>query len=773
MASSVRYFALFACLALLASPGEAAQTLVEEILVTAQKREQEIQDVGIAVTAFSGDQIKQLGFQNSIDIVAHTPGMTFGTPTAEGNNANLALRGVALNDFNDNNESPVAVYIDEVYVSAIAGATFQLFDIERVEVLRGPQGTLFGRNASGGLAHFITVKPGDEYEGYIDVTLAENSQIKSELAVNVPFGERVAARVSLAQNKFDGYVKNRVPGIDDPNDADSVAGRIQLAVEASDAIDLLFNYHRAEEDSLDGSWQHQATQQGGPELLSIPLPADVVNPNPDVGTCPGCDIFEYRDDDGDPWAGDYDRDGPLTIKNDGFSGRIEWAINPNLTLTGISAWESYDRLFGEDTDLGPYPGIVPTFESDIDQFTQEIRLAGDAGRLRWTAGLFYFESEVKGLIDLGAFDLDPPAPSCRVGACEPPAEEWLIYYQAHYDQDTESWAVFGQAEYDLSDRFTLIAGLRYTDEERDLEFFAEDLAGFPSTPEPDGPGLPNDIYLDFTSATVGDLTQNDSDNVTGKIELDWHASDDMLVYGFVARGVKAAGFNTGLLDENGIFNTVTPEQVPVDEEELTSYEVGLKSTFAGGRGRLNLSAYYYDYKDFQAFAFANLGQIIFNTDATVNGAELELVLSPTDRFEALFGVGWIHEAEAEDIQSPVDTIRDRDMVLAPELQLNTILRYTMPVGGGSLTAQWDGFYQTEQYFDIQNHPVSESDDYSVWNARLIYNSPDERWTVTGWVNNVFEEEYLVYTFDFTASFGYNQLGYGRPRWMGLTAAYRW
>ena len=146
----------------------AQSMLIEEIVVTAQKREQSAEDVGIAITAFSGEQIKQLGFQNSIDVVAHTPGMTFGTPTAEGNNANLSLRGVALNDFNDNNESPVAVYVDEVYVSAISGATFQLFDIERVEILRGPQGTLFGRNASGGLAHFITVKPNyEEFEGYI------------------------------------------------------------------------------------------------------------------------------------------------------------------------------------------------------------------------------------------------------------------------------------------------------------------------------------------------------------------------------------------------------------------------------------------------------------------------------------------------------------------------------------------------------------------------------------------------------------------------------
>jgi iron complex outermembrane receptor protein len=739
----------------------AAQALVEEIVVTAQKREQAMQDVGIAVTAFSGEQIRQLGFQSSVDIVAHTPGMTFGTPTAEGNNANLALRGVALNDFNDNNESPVAVYIDEVYVSAIAGATFQLFDIDRVEVLKGPQGTLFGRNASGGLAHFITVKPRDEFEGYASLTLADNDQINSEAALNVPIGERVATRLSVAQNYYSGYVDNRVPGVDDPNSADSWAARGQVLFEVSDAVEVLLNYHEARNDTLDGSWQHQATQASG-EFgdVNIPLPRDV-----DLyDTGPGNDVFGYRDTDGDPWSGDYDRAGQLKVENDGMSANVTWDLSEGLTLTSITSTDDYTRLFGEDTDLGPTPGLVPTFESDIEQFTQEIRLAGNAERMRWVAGVYYFESEVNGKVDFGAFGTGT-ARTCSDGACRPPAPdvEWPIFYHADYDQDTESWAVFGQVEYDISDAFTAILGLRYTDEQRDIEFLAVDLVvdDFP----------PDDVFLDFTTPAVGDLTENDSDNWTGKVELDWRPAEDVLVYGSVGRGVKAAGFNAGLLDENGVFNSVTPEQVPFEEETLTSFEVGVKSSFADGMARLNASAYYYDYQDFQAFAFQNLGQIIFNTDATVNGAEVELTLSPIEPLEMLFGVSWINEAEAEDIPSVADRFRDRRLVLAPVWQFNTILRYTFPLAaGGSVALQWDGFVQTETYFDIQNHPISKSDDYSVWNARVV-NSPDDAWTLTGWVNNVFEEEYLQYTFDFT-TFGYNQLGYGRPRWAGLTASYR-
>ncbi len=459
----------------------AAEALMEEITITAQKREQPLQDVGIAVTAFTGQQIQQLGFTNSIDIVAHTPGMTFGTPTAAGNNANIALRGVALNDFNDNNESPVAIYIDEVYVSAIAGATFQLFDLDRVEVLRGPQGTLFGRNASGGLAQFVSVAPGKEFEGYGNLTLGQNGQVKSELAVNVPINDRVAARLSIAQDQYDGYVHNRVPGVHNPNDADNKAGRLQIGWDITDDLYFLGKVHGFRTDNRDGSWQHQSTQSGaGPNGdVNIPLPADEENPNPLVANGPGNDVFGYRDTDGDVWAGDYDRDGPLKIENYGYSGRFNWNITPNLELTSITSWDHYTRMFGEDTDVGPTPGLAPTFDSDIDQWTQEFRLAGSSDRTNWVAGLFYFNSNVHGLIDLGAFALTPTAPECRNGPCLPPGTEWTIFYNANYHQDTESVAAFGQMEYDITDTITLIGGLRYTDEKRSLTMSRKTSSDFP------------------------------------------------------------------------------------------------------------------------------------------------------------------------------------------------------------------------------------------------------------------------------------------------------
>ena len=189
--------------------------VLEEILVTAQKREQNLQDVGISVSAFSGQQLAELGMLSVSDIVAQTPNVTFVSPFGEGNNIAFTLRGVGLNDFSEHNEAPGAVYVDGVYQGTLAGANFQLFDLDRVEVLRGPQGTLFGRNTSAGLVQYITRKPGDEPEARAELTVGEFSQTRFEGAVGGPLGDVVAGRLSALYHKHDGYRPSRTPGVDD------------------------------------------------------------------------------------------------------------------------------------------------------------------------------------------------------------------------------------------------------------------------------------------------------------------------------------------------------------------------------------------------------------------------------------------------------------------------------------------------------------------------------------------------------------------------------
>ena len=715
---------------------QAGAQMLEEIVVTAQKREQNLQDVGVSVTAFSGETIEKLGFTNSVDVVAQTPNLSFGTPVGEGNNASLTMRGVGLSDFNDNNEGPVAVYVDEVYISALSGVTFQLFDLGRVEVLRGPQGTLYGRNTTGGLVHFISAKPTAETEGYLELTAAENSQFKIEGAIGGSLGENMQGRISVAHNEHDGYVKNRGPGRNDPNDADNNAARAQLAIQASDTVDILLNVHASKNDAKMGAWQHEATFSPDGGITSLPLPGDSMF----WGACPGCDAFGYKDADGDPWAGDYDRDGELTIENTGGSVRVDWDVN-DVVFTSITGVENFERYYEEDTDISPWPTVHNTYGADTDQFTQEFRLSGSADRLTWVTGFFYYDHEVD-----GNFNLDASGIGYIIG-------------DANYTQETESWAVFGQVEYSLAERWTLVGGLRYTDEEREMDYLSEQLNDDPST------GLPLIPLYDYEKIIS-------NDNITGKLGLDWDISDETLIYGAISLGTKSAGFNTGLLDDTGIFGATIAADVPYDEEELTSFEVGLKTEFMDGLGRFNASMFYYDYTDFQAFAFVNLNQVIFNTDATITGAELELVVSPLEGLEISLGAGLL-DAEAEDIplNDGSGITRDRDMTLAPDFSVNGIVRYQWPAFSGSMAAQVDFTYTDDTYFDIQNHPIATQDAFDVWNARISYYGQDDRWSITAFVNNMFEEEYRAYTFDVTTLFGFNQVAYGRPRWAGATFRY--
>jgi iron complex outermembrane receptor protein len=742
---------------LLATAAHAQTTsALEEIVVTAQKREQSLQDVGISVTAFSDKQIQQLGFTSSTDVVAMTPGLNYTTPNADSSVINFFLRGVGLNDFADANENPVAVYVDDVYRPASGGLSFQLFDLERVEVLRGPQGTLFGRNTTGGLLHFVSKRPTDTLDGYIDVSIAEYNEIKAEGAIGGPIAGSLTGRLSAAMDNYDGFTENRFPGGQDYNAGHSKAVRGQLQFEPSDTSRILVSANFSDNDAAVGAWQHQATTFGGPNGdESVPLGANeqtnAVDCNADgalddADIRVGTDCFGYRDTDGDPWAGDYDRRGRVKTQATGGSVNAEWKIG-DVTFTSITALQKVSRLQQEDTDMTPFPLIMPTFNADTKTFTQELRANGGTDRFRWLVGGFYFDNDVDGHYTLDLTNLG------------------FVYFDANYDQTSESLAAFGQVEYDLSDAFTLIAGARWANDKKELDYLNVDTSGLFELI------TGSDVAFDFDAASVGDLAKHDDDSISGKIELDWKPSDDVLVYGAISRGTKAAGFNVGFLDQTLIFASNTAQTIPFDEETLTSYEVGFKSTIFDGTTRFNGAAFYYDYKDFQTFRFELLNQVIFNTDAEVKGLELELQTAPWEGWNIGLGVSLL-DAKAKDIPNPATgELRDRDMVAAPEVAANGVVRYEWPMLGGRFGAQVSATYQDHIYYDIQNVPVSFEDGYTVTNLRLSYANDAHPWEIAAFLNNATNEEYLTYTFDFTSTFGFNQQAYGRPRWGGVSFRY--
>ncbi|HNP35947.1 MAG TPA: TonB-dependent receptor [Woeseiaceae bacterium] len=732
-------------------------SILEEVVVTAQKREQSLQDVGISVTAFTGDQIQQLGFTNSTDVVSMTPGLTYTVPNAASSQINFFLRGVGLNDFADANENPVAVYVDDVYHPAMGGLNFQLFDVERVEVLRGPQGTLFGRNTTGGLVHFISKRPTRELDGYFMLTAGDYSQIKAEGAIGGPLSDTISGRIAVATNENDGWTENRAPA-PDYNSTDAQAVRGQLLFTPSDTVDVLVQAHYSKNDASVGAWQHQATQIDangesvplGPneQTTSVDCNADGMLDAGDARPAPGTDCFGYRDTDGDPYAGEFDRDGRVKVENTGVSLNLNWDIG-DMTLTSITAFQNVDRLQSEDTDAGPFPLIQPTFQAETDTFSQEFRLAGGSDNFRWVGGLYYFDNDVDGHYTLDLTNIG------------------FVYFDANFTQKTESIALFGQVEFDLSDKWTLILGARGAQEEKTLDYLNVDTSGFFT----DVVGLPTNVAFEFDQNTVGDLAVHDESSFSGKAQLDWRPMDNLLVYGSLSQGTKSAGFNVGFLDETFLFASNTVDTIPYGSETLRSFEVGFKSTLGNGTTRLNGAAFVYDYQDFQTFRFELLNQVIFNTDADVSGGELELQSSPIDGLDLALGLA-VLDANAKDIPSPDGVLRTRHMVAAPDFSANALVRYAWPVGNsGRIALQAWANYQDASYFDIQNVPVSRQDGYTVSNLRASYSGGDGQWELAAFVHNLTDEAYLNYTFDFTGTFGFNQQAYGQPRWFGVSFQY--
>ena len=764
---------------LAAFTGGIAQAALEEVVVTAQRREQNLQDVGISVTAFSAAQVRELGLENSVDVAQMTPNLNYTVPQGESSTINFFLRGVGLNDFADAQENPVAVYVDDVYKPAMGGLGLQLFDIERIEVLRGPQGALFGRNSTGGVIHYVTKRPSEEFNAYADVMYGEYDQTKVEGAIGGGLTDGVMGRLSVAYNKNDGWTHNRTPGVQDYNGTDSIAGRAQLLFEPSDDLNILLVGNYSRNSAAVGAWQHQSTMPTEGGNVSVPLPAD----DDYWETCPGCDVFGYADTDGNLWRGDYDRPGQVRTKNQGLQANVEWKVG-ELTLTSITAYTNVNRLQQEDTDMNPFlvppysldppppPSIrsfiAPTFAAETDTYTQEFRVAGELEHMRWLAGFYYFDNQVD-----GHYQLNTDA----IG---------FVDMDARYTQDTDSWDLFGQVEYDLADDWTVIAGLRWTNEDKKLNFQNVDSSGITEfcsvQPVPEDEGCPNptptpittwrpaaDYMILFNTGSVGSLAKHSDDYVTGRLQLNWQTTDDLLLYGSWSRGKKSAGFNNGFLDTTLIFGDNPIDSVPFDSETLDAYELGLKSTILGGTTRLNASLFYYDYSDFQTFQWLLLNQVIFNTDAEVYGGELEIETKPIEGLTLQLGMG-VMDATAKDIPTiNGDAVRDRDMVGAPDFNVSGLVRYEWPALDGTLAVQTSGTYQQNIWYDIQNHPVSKEDGYTIVNFRTSYTSGDEAWEVYAFVNNAFEEQYKSYTFDFTNSFGFNQQAAGLPRWWGVGA----
>lgn len=724
---------LFCC----ASSG-AQEAALEEIVVTAQKREQSLQDVGLSVTAFSGERIRELGYTATTEISQQTPGLNI--IQFHPSNTTVNIRGVSQNDFADHYEPPVAVFVDNAYVSAVGGAHAQLFDIERVEVLRGPQGTLFGRNATGGLLQYISAAPTEELEGYGRFTLGNYATSRVEGAVSGAIGETVQARLSGAVHRSDGLLENDDGA--DLRDTDARALRLQLAFQPSDAFAARLKFHAAEDDSGGNAYQHDATFQN-----ALGLGERIPDGEDFYYTGPGADFNGYRDADGDNFRGRYDETGFFERSVSGVTAELTWNLGDTLSLTSISDVLSIDKSYREDVDSSPYPYFAFQTEQDFRQFSQELRLTRAADRSHWQAGLYILDidDEVS-----SAYDLDYLPFGVGAG-------DFGEVVEAGFQDSTvgtASWAAFVQGEYSLTETLTGVLGLRYTEDERTLDFVG-------------GSRVPA-WAVDLTDTVTDTL---DFDNVSYKAQLDWYPAEQTLVYAGVTQAHKAGSFRTPVGADLEAFTPPMPTRH--DEEVLRSVELGIKTTFAGGRARLNASAFHYQYDDYQAFVVdPTVGFIadvdIINVDATASGAELELLAAPAEGLDLVFGVAWI-DSEVRDVGYPDgETVRDSVLPYAPEFSINGLVRYEFGLGAGTAALQADFNFSDGFCFSVLCAPLDREESYVVSNLRAEYAFPGDRWSIAAYVTNVSGEEYRIYSLDLSG-LGLANDAYAPPRMFGLTA----
>jgi iron complex outermembrane recepter protein len=735
-----------------------ADDQLEEVTVTAQKREQNLQDVGISIAAFSQENLKDMGVTSVAQLGSMVPGVNifqFGQDAT----TTITIRGVSQNDFADHNEAPVAVYQDGAYNSFIGGAGLTLFDVDRVEILRGPQGTLFGRNATGGLVQVISRKPTDTFEAYATADGGEYGLARLEGALSGPLGEIVSSRLAVSAAHQDGFVKNTVGP--DKAETRNLSTRLQFDLHPADDLSLLWSI-RTVRDDVTGTVAYKprsslftpGVQNGlvrypGSEAEHIAFCQGFFGSTPPPGST---DCFGFTDPKpNDPWTVASDTPGVMDRTLVGTTATLSWKWSPAVQFTSISDYLKLDRNYVEDTD-GTSAKLF-NFSSDMKswQFSQELRLNGTAGALNWQTGLYFLD--IHHDVRTGA--------DANTGF----SPDFDFFTTNHNVQTTRSYSAFGQVDWNFASAWSVTGGLRYVADEKRMKIDAQCLFGGCTTLGLVSPGFVQGIGFNETTAP-GQTKRSDSD-VAAKLELDWRPIEDVLTYISVNRGIKGGGFNAAAVA------AIPVSLVSYKPEVLTAWEIGIKTTLLERRAQINASVFDYDYRDYQAFTLTGLSPFVFNTDATTRGAEVELRFLATSTIDITLGGAWL-DAEAKDIplQFPAGPFLDQKPPQSPEVTLNASLRKSWPIAGGrSVSLQLTGNHVTRRYFNTINHPVLSDDAYTVANARLSYLAADGRWEASLWGNNLTNSKYVLTAFDLSTTNGTVTQAYGPPRQVAGTFTY--
>ncbi|MCU0974690.1 MAG: TonB-dependent receptor [Steroidobacteraceae bacterium] len=724
--------------AALAQQGSAA---IEEIVVTARRTEESLQSVPVAVSAFSEATLERIGAVDSTGLQGMVPNLNIVQGRGSSNATNIYIRGVGQPDALQTFDPAVGFYVDEVYFSRIRGTQLDLYDIERVEVLRGPQGTLYGKNTIGGALNVVTRRPGQEPYRMVQITAGDYDQIEGRLSLAGPLTETLAGSVAVLRALRDGYVTNPDTGAE-YNDRDARAARVALAWDPSDnvSVDWAADYNKEDNALVLGQPINTLTTLFGVPILV--LPADV--PKWDFKATPTPGLPNSQE-----------------LEHWGTSLNARWDISESLSLKSITAYRKLDYIDYIDIDATTLETGDVLVDVDQDQVSQELQATWQRDRLTMVGGVYYLQENIESHQEAFADDL----------LTGPGGFTFLRTIDD--DLTTTSWAAYVNASYALTDRLNFGLGVRYTDEEKKYDRSTSTFSTFP--------GLTQDPAFAFK------IKDNWTDT-SPMASVDFQATGNILLYARYAEGFKSGGFN-GRANNPG-------EQAPYDPEEVTSYEIGLKSDWMDRTLRANVALFYNDYTDFQArvsgiatdpgtglpspeLTVLNAGEL------EIYGAELELSYMPMDALLLDLQVGYL-DAEYKDF----DDVRFTNFggsrafqapAFSPEWTGRLGATYTLDLGDtGSLRFAGSTRFRSRMALAIDNTFTNTDteieglfqDDYWLYDASVLWTDADGGFSVGVYGKNLADEVYRTDGQEFSSVGNIRTVYYGAPRTFSIVATLR-
>lgn len=728
-----------------ASPDHAkvSDTQVEEIVVTAQRRESNLQDTPIAITALSSAALDARGVKNIGNLENFAPNLQInqGRPDGGGSTAAITIRGVGQNDAQFPNDPGVGLYVDGVYSARSYGGLIGLLDIERIEVLRGPQGTLFGRNTIGGAVNIVTTPPSQELGGKVSLLYGSYDRVEAKASLNAPLiTDKLAMRLSAGFTRADGLGRQIPTGEPMANENRKVV-RLALRATPSDdvTIDLVADYTRQRQNPSAGKMLTAVPSTTGLiEGLFNPVIAGIENAQ--LGL-PASSRFDNRFVTNNR----YDNYGTAPLADNLDSGgaalTVAWKASDALTIKSITAGRAYKAHIALDQDYSPYSIISTDDRQNQEQYSQELQAFGSLvdGRLRYLLGLYYFKEIAR---DNNRVSIVPNTL---------PVAGFEIAQIADLNLSATNYAAFGQIDFDIVDSLTLTVGVRQNHENKRFTRQFTHLQG-------------GDVFIPYQ------VLEKSWDSFTPRFGLNWKATQDAMLYASYAEGFKGGGWNPRP-------TTAAAGVRPFEPESIKTVEVGAKTQWFDRRLTFNVAGFYSRYKNIQLPVAYGLpdGTLVIETqnagESEIKGLEVELIARPVPAASVQIGYGYFDNKYVSIVPGASITSSNR-LPDAPKHTLNIGADYRFDLGQtGKLTVRGDAAYRSQVFKDAVNTALIRQPSFWLVSGRITWTSEDERFGIQVFGNNLFDTKYLATGFD-ASSLGEIVGFYGRPREFGVQGSYR-